>query len=107
MLHNLPFMRNISAKEMSILAPVIFNKLNSVRIHLEAILEDIKELQSAVSDMVDVDGEITTATFRTPTTEQVNVSSLDGDINIINNGNDNTRDSGYDTVHTPTIREVK
>ena len=100
-------LKNISAKEMSILAPVIFNKLGSVRVHLEAILGDISELQAAVADLVDVDGEVSNATFRTPGTEQINVSGVVDSINVIHNSDDDTRGNSDISVHTPTIREVK
>lgn len=84
MLHNLLKVKNISAKEASILLPIIFNQLVSLRHNLEAVIGDIRSLELSIRDLVDPDGEAATAPFREQggqvnIPDVVNILNVDGD----------------------------
>lgn len=97
MLHNLLKIKAVSAKEASVLLPIMFNQVVSLRRNLEAVLEDIKSLEASVRDLLDPDGEPSTAPFRSKSGQDdipsvVNVVNVDGDYN------DDSRGDNHGTV---------
>lgn len=94
MLPNLLRIRSVSAKEASVLLPIMFNQVVSLRRNLEAVLQDIKSLEASVRDLLDPDGEPTTAPFRESVGQAdipdvVNVTNVDGDYNDNSRGHVN------------------
>lgn len=90
MLPSLLKIKNVSPKEASVLLPIIFNRLVSMRRNIEAILEDIKSLEGSFRDLLDPDGEPNSAPFREPV-GQANLLVVEPTINVDGDYVDNSR----------------
>lgn len=90
--------KNVSPKEASVLLPIIFNRLVSMRRNIEAVLEDIKSLEASFRDLLDADGEPNSAPFREPV-GQTNLLVMEPTINIDHNDVINTRGSDDGRIH--------